>query len=142
MLPAKEDKIFYVIIVGNNQSDHVFLRKVMNKMLPQAIVESLYCNAEALSFLSHHCLRPDLILLERKALLIDGKNVIPVIKNRVDLKSVPIILLGDEADELGEAVVADTGADAYFFRSYPQNSIDWLARNLEVKWSQCWKSAS
>jgi PleD family two-component response regulator len=133
---ADKHKIYYVVIVGNVSDDHLCLRRIINKMFPQAIVESLYLNEESLSFLAHHCQAPDLVFLQYIAVDSPSFNLYNKIKTQIDFQQVPIILIGDEAEEKVDSVVAKKLKTGYFKRSFQLNTIDWLARNLIGKYDQ------
>lgn len=133
---ADKHKIYYVVIVGNVVNDHLCLRRIINKMFPQAIVESLYLNEESLSFLAHHCQAPDLVFLQYNALGTPFFELYNKIKAQVDFQQVPVILIGDEAEEKVGSVVAKKSITGYFKRSFQINTIEWLARNLMGKYDK------
>lgn len=133
---ADKHKIYYVVIVGNVSDDHLCLRRIINKMFPQAIVESLYVNEESLSFLAHHSQAPDLVFLQYTANDSPSIDLYNKIKAQVDFKQVPIILIGDEAEEKIDTLVSKKSITAYFKRSFNLNTIEWLARNLMGKYDQ------
>lgn len=133
---ADQHKIYYVIIFGNQVDDHLNLRRVINKMFPQAIVESLYLNPESLSFLAQHSAAPDLIFVQNNARCNDGSLLLTHIKTVADLHQVPIIIFGDEAEEKFELPASRVLPTAYFKRSFGTNTVAWLARNLMGKFDQ------
>ena len=83
--------LFYITIVENNKMEHSFLRSVIHKVLPQAIVESVYSYNEAVEYFKTCSIIPHLIFLDRQML----KDTVDVIKGVNDLCEVPIVLLND-----------------------------------------------
>ncbi len=137
---ADKHKVYYVVIVGNVPGDHLYLRRIINKMFPQAIVESLYLNEESLSFLTHHCQAPDLIFLQHQTAMADETGMYSLLKAQADLQKVPVILVGDDAEEKVQSPLIISNSAAYFKRSFQLNSVEWIARNLLGKYDRLMQS--
>lgn len=135
MVRAEGNKIYYVVIIGDESSDHLVLRKIINKMIPQAIIESLYTWHDTQAFVNSHKQTPDLIFVDLNSEKEKVEATHATIRQNFDLEKVPLITIGDEAEEMVEIKKAPNSA--YFKRSYNFNSIEWLARNLQMKWISC-----
>ena len=96
MNPGLKKAVFYIVIAGDDHTDHVFLRKAMNKLVPQAIVESLYETHETVTFLKNHQQHPHLIFLDQNMVNAGDEGMIKLIRSTEDLKEVPVIILTDK----------------------------------------------
>lgn len=137
---SDQKKIYYVVIAALSAADHLQLRRVINRMLPQAIVESLHTPAEYQVFLNQSSRVPDLIFTDDfqvtdKHALMQGLS-----ENEV-LRNVPVIIIGDEAEE-SKAATFFANKHAYFKRTFSSNSLEWLARNLLCKFNRLQESPS
>src|SRR4051812_16508931 len=111
MYSSLKDSIFYIVIVGNDETDHLYLRKVMNKLLPQAIVESLYGNSEAVSYFEKHNAVPSVIFLDQHLMTINGCAIMPLIRSNEDMDQVPVIILGSQSDNFSREDTLRSGAN-------------------------------
>jgi len=126
-------KIYYVVIVSESIDDHLQLRRVINKMLPQAIVESIYQHKEFHCLEENSALVPDLFFLD--------VCFYSIISLSNQFNAVPHIVLGDEPEEV--IVAGRFSANcSYFKRSFVSNSPQWLARNLLRKFNSLQEDSS
>ncbi len=119
-------KIYYVIIASERKDDHLQLRRVINKMLPQAIVESIYQDEEFRCFEKKMAFAPDLFFFDTCFYSkVSAANL---------FESVPFIVIGDEPEEVVESEYFQVHC-RYFKRSFDSNAVQWLARNLLRKFN-------
>jgi len=133
MKNALKDSIFYVVIVGPDKNDHLYLRKAMNKLLPQAIVESLYGGSETLNFFNEGKAIPNLIFLDQHLLKISDRRLIAMIRENEDMKEVPVILLSED-DSFTRADSIKNGANELYNKHYQSKHIDTIVDEIRDKW--------
>src|SRR5215207_5907573 len=85
--------VLYILIIDDDVDDHFLLRKAINQVVPQAIVESLYDGSEALQFLENCTALPNLIFLDLNMPIVSGMNTIKLIRQNESLSKIPIAIL-------------------------------------------------
>jgi len=127
--------IFYITIVENNEPDHSFLRKVIHNVLPQAIVDSVYGEDEALQYFNNCSTIPHLIFLDRGMLRVSGKDTLELIKRVVGLAHVPIVYLSNVTTNESQRTDFIKQGESHFY-SKPYKAADLLniVGSLNSKW--------
>jgi PleD family two-component response regulator len=129
-----KNKIYYVVIIGKEKDDHFFLRKALNKLVPQAIVESLYGDEETVSFFARQNAVPSIIFLD-KPLLSDRQNkFMNLIRYNEEMLKVPVIILSEIESGFTKTDSIKAGADEVFSRSYHVQDVDAIASEIREKW--------
>jgi PleD family two-component response regulator len=123
-----------VVIVGNDQQDHVFLRKVMNKLVPQAIVESLYGDQETLNYFEAYNAIPSVIFLDRHLLAVNGNKIIPLIRGNEEMEQVPVIILSEDETQFSHSDSIRYGANEVYNKSYHSKNLDSIVSEIRDKW--------
>ena len=126
--------IFYVIIAGDDQTDHVFLRKAMNKLVPQAIVESLYEPGETITFLQKHSPVPHLIFLDQNMIARGGSRMLQLIRDTEEFKHVPVIILTEDKLHFTKNDLVRYGADEFYPKPYHAKTLDQIVSDLRERW--------
>lgn len=105
---------FYILIVDDDKDDHFFLRKAINTVVPQAIVESLYDGVEALQFLTTCTSLPNLIFLDLNMVVVSGMDTIKKIRSNENLEKVPIVVLTTSKSQTEKEQTLKLGANGFF----------------------------
>ena len=106
--------VSYILIVDHDKIDYHFLGSAIAKIIPDAIIESLYDDLETVSYIDRHIARPNLIFLELNKSKISDENTIVRVKKNQDLATVPIIILSTANNDAEKAELLALGADAFY----------------------------
>lgn len=131
MNPNLNNVVFYILVVDDDQDDQYFIRRAINEVIPQAIVESLYDGSEALAYLEKCTALPNLILLDLNMTRISGKDTMRIIRQNDNLKKVPVVVLTTSRNGGEKAELLEMGASAFYTK--PHSSRDLLTIMGEVR---------
>jgi response regulator RpfG family c-di-GMP phosphodiesterase len=134
MNPGLKNKVFYIVIAGDDRTDHVFLRRAMNKLVPQAIVESFYESDETVVFLKNHRQHPHLIFLDQNMLNSGVDGMMKLIRNTEGLKEVPVIILTDKTKSFTTQDLQNSGANEFYSKPYHVKALDHIVNEVREKW--------
>ena len=123
--------IYYILIVDDDSDDHYFLRTALNKVIPQALIESVYDGEEALEYLNNCTFMPNVIFLDLNMAKISGRDTIKIIKQNEVLSKVPVIIFTTSRDEDEKAEMLQLGASAFY--SKPSQIEDLIDLVEDVK---------
>ena len=123
--------IYYILIVDDDSDDHYFLRTALNKVIPQAIVESVYDGEEALLYLNNCTFMPNVIFLDLNMAKISGRDTIKIIKQNEILCKVPVVIFTTSKNEDEKAEMLKLGASDFY--SKPNQIDDLILVVEEVK---------
>lgn len=126
--------VFYITIVKDNKTDHSYLRNVIHRVLPQAIVESVYSDDEAVSYFSNCSTIPHLIFLDKDMLEISGKDTVRLIKRMEGLDKVPIIFLTNPDNESQKIDFIRQGANNFYSKPYEAQDLLNIVGAVNSKW--------
>lgn len=127
-----KDIVFYIVVVDKNNSDQAFLRQAINSVVPQAIVESVYNEDEAVRYFSNCSTIPHLIFLNQDMLNVSGKNTVDLIKRVDGLDKVPIIFLTNS--EAPNSDLIKQGANSFYSRPYRAHELIEIVGDVNGKW--------
>jgi CheY-like chemotaxis protein len=113
---------FYILIVDDDTDDHFFLRKAINKIIPQAIVESVYDGDEALQYLNTCKAMPNLIFLDLNMRKLSGRETMKIIRENENLRNVPVVVLTTSRNEKERKEMLAMGAVGFY--SKPHQALD------------------
>ena len=123
--------IYYILIVDDDSDDHYFLRTALNKVIPQALIESVYDGEEALQYLDSCTFMPNVIFLDLNMAKISGRDTIKIIKQNEVLSKVPVVIFTTSKDEDEKAEMLKLGASGFY--SKPSQIEDLIAVVEDVK---------
>ena len=126
--------IFYITIVEHKEKDHSFLRKVVHSVLPQAIVESVYSDEEAIRYFSNCITVPHLIFLDQDMQNASGTNIIDLIKRVVDLNKTPLIFLTGETTKSQRTDLNTLNVNNFYAKPYRAQDLVNIVSSLNSKW--------
>lgn len=135
MQPNSNPAIYYVMIVDHHKEDHLFLQKAINKMIPQAIVESIYDSTEAYTCIDKCAALPDLIFLDPNMFMVSGEDAISRIRRNAVLNKVPVIILsaaGGGAEE--KSTLIQKGASQYYSKPGTPVGFMEMVKEVKTKW--------
>jgi CheY-like chemotaxis protein len=125
---------FYVLIVDDNEHDHFLLRKAINKVIPQTIIESLYNGSEALAFLDNCTSLPNLIFLDLNMPLLSGTEAIKVIRKNENLAKIPIIILTSNYSNSKKQEMFKLGANDFYTKPLNPKDLIKIVEAVTDKW--------
>jgi len=124
---------FYILIVDDDSDDHIFLRKAINKVIPQAIVESVYDGEEALHYLNACTAMPNLIFLDLNMRKLSGKETMKIIKENKNLTHVPVVILTTSRNEGEKKEMLDMGAAGFYSKPHQTNDLIGIVEEIREK---------
>jgi len=123
--------IYYILIVDDDSDDHYFLRTALNRVVPQALIESVYDGEEALEYLNSCTFMPNVIFLDLNMAKISGRETIKIIKKNEILSKVPVVIFTTSKDEDEKAEMLALGAAGFY--SKPNQIEDLISVVEDVK---------
>lgn len=126
--------VFYFVIVEDTKADHSFLRKAIHRVVPQAIVESIYNGEEALSFFSSCKSTPNLIFLDENMLKMAGESTIALIRKAESLAQVPLIFLSNTVNESQKKDLKKQGVSDFYAKPYEPVDLVKIVGEVNKKW--------
>lgn len=136
MNPNLNNVVFYILVVDDDHDDQYLIRRAINEVIPQAIVESLYDGSEALAYLEKCTSLPNLILLDLNMARISGQDTIRIIRQNESLKKVPVAILTTSRNESEKEELLKLGADAFFTKPHTSRELLDIIRQLKNKYLQ------
>lgn len=126
--------LFNVVVVDSNTTDHSFLRKSINTVLPQVIIESIYNAGEALRYFQSCKTRPHLIFLNKDMLHVWGRNMVEFIRKTDVLSQVPLIFLSNPFSESQKQEFIKQGADNLYAKPYEPLDLLKIVGDVDGNW--------
>ncbi|PBQ34592.1 hypothetical protein CNR22_23385 [Sphingobacteriaceae bacterium] len=134
MSTLSKNIIFYITIVENDKTDHTFLRKVIHSVVPNAIVDSVYNDDEALQYFNNCSALPHLIFLDQNMLSVSGKSTIELIKRADGLERVPIVFLTNSSNTFQKTDFVKQGGDHYYSKPFGAQDLVNIVGSLNSTW--------
>ncbi len=125
---------FYILIVDDNESDHFFLRRAINKIVPQAIIESFYNGTEALNFLDTCTSMPSIIFMDLNMPRLTGIEAVKVIRKNESLAKTPVIILTSSASPSKRVEALNTGANDFYTKPLDPGGLFEIVENVANRW--------
>ena len=134
MNPNLNNVVFYILVVDDDQDDQYFIRRAINEVIPQAIVESLYDGSEALAYLEKCTALPNLILLDLNMAKISGKDTMRIIRQNESLSKVPVVVLTTSRNAGERDELLRMGASAFYTKPHSSSELLSIMREVKEKW--------
>jgi CheY-like chemotaxis protein len=134
MQAISKNIIFYITVVESNKADHAFLRGAIHRVLPQAIVESIYNDHEAIQYFNNCSKLPHLIFLDQDMLKISGRNTLELIKRVDGLDQVPIVFLSKLNTKSQRTDFIEQGESHFYSKPYEVQELLNIVGSLNNKW--------
>jgi CheY-like chemotaxis protein len=126
--------IYYILIVDDDSDDHFFLRSAIERIIPQALIESVYDGEEALLYL-HDCVAiPNVIFLDLNMAKISGRETIKVIKQNEKLNKVPIVIFTTSKSEEEKSEMFSLGASGFYSKPSQMEDLLEIVEEVKNKW--------
>ena len=126
--------IYYILIVDDNEHDHFLLKKAINTVIPQTIIESLYNGSQALTFLNHCTSLPNLIFLDLNMPLLSGTEAIKVIRKNENLAKIPVIILTTNYSDSKKQEMLKLGASDFYTKPLNPKDLIQIVEVVMDKW--------
>ncbi len=134
MESALQKQSRYFLIVDDDADDHYFLRNAIGKVIPHALVESVYDGSEALQYLNRCLILPDLIFLDLNMLKISGQHTISLIRERNELKDVPVVVLTTSKNEKEKSMLLSLGASDFYSKPHETKELVTIVKEVVERW--------
>lgn len=126
--------MYYILIVDDDSDDHYFLRTALNKVIPQALIESVYDGEEALAYLDSCTFMPNVIFLDLNMAKISGRDTMKIIKQNEVLNKVPVVIFTTSRDEDEKAELLKLGAAAFYSKPNQLDDLVQLVTDVKSKY--------
>jgi DNA-binding NtrC family response regulator len=123
--------IYYILIIDHDTDGHSFLRTALNRVVPHALIESIFNSNEVQKLVESCVLIPNLILLDRAMANAEGNNTIKTLKQNELLKKVPIVVYTNTHDVKEKAELLQLGISGVYTK--PNQIDDLIAMVIDVK---------
>lgn len=128
-----------ILLVEDNPDDVELTRIAMLDAGIEADLSVVYDGREALRFLRHeapweHVERPDLILLDLNLPQLDGRQLLKMIKDDEDLRSIPVIVLTTSVDDHDVRESYQSGANSFISKPADFDLFVNTLRSLQGFW--------
>jgi CheY-like chemotaxis protein len=112
----------HIAVVEDNPADVYILRKALQEVGLQAIIDHLHDGEAALNFLLRRgeytaARRPDVVILDLNLPRISGDEVLGRVRLLPDLRNLPVVVLTTSGTEEDRRRMADLGVIYYFVKS-------------------------
>lgn len=134
MEPNQNSVFYYILIVDDEKNDHFFIRRSIDHLIPQAIVESLYDGSEALQYLDNCSAMPNLIILDLKMREISGRDTIAIIRKNEALSKVPVVIFTNSRDLSEKEELLTLGADAFYTKPSEIRDLNVIIEEVRDRW--------
>jgi len=124
----------HILIVDDDADDHYFLRRAINKQVPNALIESLYDGAEALLYLEKNQSLPHLVILDLNMARISGQNTIKLIRANPALEKVPVVIFTTSRNEDERTKMLGLGAQDFFTKPADQEGLNDFVKKVKTRW--------
>jgi CheY-like chemotaxis protein len=128
------DNYVHILIVDDDADDHFLLRRAIGKVIPHAIIESVYDGAEALTYLEKGHSAPNLIFLDLNMAKLSGKDTLKIISNNNRLADVPVIIYSTSRNEKEKEEMLIMGAKDFYSKPYDLDGLITIVENVKSKW--------
>src|SRR5690349_10600368 len=108
----------YILIIDDDTDDHFFLKKAIGKVIPHAIVKSLYDGEDALEYLTRSTELPNLIFLDLNMVRISGQKTMKLIRQNPALSKIPVVILTTSTNEREKEELLALGANDFYSKPY------------------------
>lgn len=126
--------VYYILIVDDDSDDHYFLRTALNRVVPQAIIESVYDGEEALEYLNTCTYMPNVIFLDLNMAKLSGKDTMKIIKENESLSKVPVVIFTTSSDMAEKEALLKSGASDFYSKPSQIEDLITLVENVKRKY--------
>lgn len=126
--------IYYILIVDDDSDDHYFLRTALNKVVPQALIESVYDGEEALVYLNNCTFMPNVIFLDLNMAKISGRDTMKIIKDNEMLSKVPVVIFTTSRDDDEKKEMLKMGAVEFYSKPNQMEDLIEIVNDVKTKY--------
>lgn len=131
-----------ILLVEDNEGDAELIIEALqtHSVMPQ--IQVINNGEDALHFLRHigaylDETLPDLILLDVNLPKVDGKEVLHYVKNDIELKRIPVVMLTTSSLQKDIAYSYDNHANCYIVKPGTLNEFMLAINSIERFWTKC-----
>ncbi|WP_317900193.1 response regulator [Aurantibacillus circumpalustris] len=124
---------YYILIINEDSDDHCFLRTAFNRVIPQALIESVYSSKETLEYVKTTSLTPNLILLDLNMPELSGKTTIQLLKQNNVFNKVPIVVYTSDTNIEEKAEILELGVSGFYSKPKQIEDLIWLVNDVKDK---------
>jgi chemotaxis family two-component system response regulator Rcp1 len=128
-----------ILLVEDNEGDALLTREALKDSKLHIELDRVCNGVEALSYLRregeyHSADRPDLILLDLNMPKMDGRQLLDILKNDPDLKSIPVVVLTTSAAEMDIVKSYELQASCYITKPVDFDQFKIILDHLKEFW--------
>ncbi len=127
-------KVFYILIIDRESNDHVRLRNVINRIVPQCFIESIYKEEQAISYFNNIKIAPNLIFLAMDMQKTVLRLTIYMIRKSDFLKNVPLVLLNSDTNLAQRRELKFLGVNEFYTDINNPIEMRVIANDIKNRW--------
>ena len=142
----EKDTTPYILSIEDNPDDFEIISRSLRKVAPGRVIRQCQSGDEALKFLrsqqepdatEENIGLPRIILLDLNLPGMDGRDILKMIKNDINLKSIPVIVFSTSSNEKDIETCYNNGANAYLKKPSTLEGFVDIAQAVDRFWFEC-----
>ncbi|MCU0359310.1 MAG: hypothetical protein MUF75_01125 [Bacteroidia bacterium] len=125
---------FYILIINGQADDHSKLRDIINKLIPQSYIESIYTEQESTSYFKNLRVAPSFIILDAQSQSTSLRLTIYMIRQNPGLKNVPVVLVNSNLSLNQKRELKFLGINEFYAELSNPVEMRILANDIRSRW--------
>lgn len=126
--------VFYILIIDGVPEDHSKLRDIINKLIPQSYIESIYSEEESTSYFKNLRVAPSFIILDALTQSTSLRLTIYMIRQNERLKQVPIVLVNANLNLSQKRELKFLGINEFYAELSNPMEMRILTNDIKSRW--------
>lgn len=129
-----QNTVFYILIIDGQAEDHSKLRDIINKLIPQSYIESIYSEEESTSYFRNLRVAPSFIILDAQTQSNSLRLTIYMIRQNEQLKQVPIVLVNSDLNLNQKRELKFLGVNEFYAALNNPIEMRILTNDIKSRW--------
>jgi PleD family two-component response regulator len=129
-----QNTVFYILIIDGQAEDHSKLREVINKLIPQSYIESIYSEKESASYFRNLRVAPSFIILDAHTQNNSLRLTIYMIRQNEQLKQVPIVIVNSDLNLNQKRELKFLGVNEFYASLSNPIEMRILTNDIKSRW--------
>lgn len=129
-----QNTVFYILIIDGQAEDHSKLRDIINKLIPQSYIESIYSEEESTSYFKNLKVAPSFIILDAQTQSNSLRLTIYMIRQNEQLKHVPIVLVNSDLNLNQKRELKFLGVNEFYAALNNPIEMRILTNDIKSRW--------
>lgn len=129
-----QNTVFYILIIDGQAEDHSKLREIINKLIPQSYIESIYSEEESASYFRNLRVAPSFIILDAQTQSNSLRLTIYMIRQNEQLKQVPIVLVNSDLNLNQKRELKFLGVNEFYASLSNPIEMRILTNDIKSRW--------